>query len=137
MITWKCLPGILYQMEGEGKRARQRRDIERVCLRSRTLQERKIASAIKKTVREKTCDANVRLFRKINNTNDVIHMIWIRAQLVYKQHLDLMTSHTFPILCTKRLLVNFLLSLLLKIIYKCTKHYNYLRTHLHLIQTDL
>jgi hypothetical protein len=87
MITWKCLPGILYQKEGEGKRARQRRDIERACLRSRALRERKIASAIKKTVREKTCDANVRLFREINNTNDVIHMIWIRAQLVYKQHL--------------------------------------------------
>ncbi len=37
----------------------------------------------------------------------------------------------------KRLLVNFKSSLLLKIIYKCTTYYNYLQTHLHLIQTNL
>ncbi len=30
MIGWKCLPGILYQTEGEGKRTRQRRQKERV-----------------------------------------------------------------------------------------------------------
>jgi hypothetical protein len=33
----------------------------------------------------------------------------------------------------KRLIVSFELSLILKIIYKCTKHHNYLQTHLHLI----
>ena len=38
MIIWKCLPGILYQTEGEGKRARQPRDRERVCVRGRALQ---------------------------------------------------------------------------------------------------
>jgi hypothetical protein len=32
--------------------------------------------------------------------------------------------------CTKRLLVNFKSSLLLTIIYKCTKHYDYLQTYL-------
>ncbi len=37
----------------------------------------------------------------------------------------------------KRLLVNFKSSLLLKITYICTKQYNYLQTHLHLIQTNL
>jgi hypothetical protein len=37
MITQKCLPGILNQTEGEGKRARQRRDRERVCVRGRAL----------------------------------------------------------------------------------------------------
>jgi hypothetical protein len=30
MITWKWMPGILYQTEGEGQRAKQRRDRERV-----------------------------------------------------------------------------------------------------------
>jgi len=37
----------------------------------------------------------------------------------------------------KRLHVNFKLSLLLNIIYKYTEHYNYLQTHLDLIQTNL
>jgi len=45
-------------------------------------------------------------------------------------------KHWWPA-CMKRLLVNFKSSLLLVIIYKCTKHYNYLQTHLHLIQTNL
>jgi hypothetical protein len=36
--------------------------------------------------------------------------------------------------CTKRLLVNFKSSLLLKIIYK---YYSYLQTHLHLMHTNL
>ncbi len=31
-------------------------------------------------------------------------------------------------MCTRRVLVNFKGSLLLKIIYKCRKHYNYLQT---------
>jgi hypothetical protein len=46
----KCLPGILYQTEGEGKRARQRRDRKRECVRDRDLQrgrEREMTSAIK------------------------------------------------------------------------------------------
>ncbi len=34
----KCLPEILNQTEGEGKRARQRRDRARVCVRGRVLQ---------------------------------------------------------------------------------------------------
>ncbi len=33
MITWKWLPGFLYQTGDEGKRARQRRDRKRVCVR--------------------------------------------------------------------------------------------------------
>jgi hypothetical protein len=37
----------------------------------------------------------------------------------------------------EKLLVCFKSSLLLKIIYKCTEHYNYLETHLHVIQTNL
>ncbi len=44
---------------------------------------------------------------------------------------------TIKSMCTNRLLVNFKSSLLLMIIYKCTKHYNYLQAHLHLIQTYL
>ncbi len=48
MMIWKCLPGFLYQTEDEGKRARQRRDRERTCVRGRALQrERWMASAIK------------------------------------------------------------------------------------------
>jgi hypothetical protein len=37
----------------------------------------------------------------------------------------------------ERLQVNFKSVLLLTIIYKCTKYYNYLQTHLQLIQTNL
>jgi hypothetical protein len=37
----------------------------------------------------------------------------------------------------KRLLVNIKSSLLLKTIYECSKHYNYLQTDLHLIETNL
>ncbi len=37
MITWKCLPGFIYQTEGEGKRARQWRDREKVGVRGRAL----------------------------------------------------------------------------------------------------
>ncbi len=37
MIKWKYLPGILCQTKDEGKRARQRRDRERVCVRGRAL----------------------------------------------------------------------------------------------------
>jgi hypothetical protein len=33
------MPGFLYQMEDEGKRARQRRDREKVCVRDRALLE--------------------------------------------------------------------------------------------------
>ncbi len=33
----EMLAGILYQTEGEGKRARQRRDRESVCVRGRAL----------------------------------------------------------------------------------------------------
>jgi hypothetical protein len=40
-------------------------------------------------------------------------------------------------ICMKRLLVHFKLSLLMRIIYKCTKQYSYIQTHLHLIQTNL
>ncbi len=42
-----------------------------------------------------------------------------------------------PPTCMKRLLANFKSSILRNIIYECTKHYNYLETHLHLIQTNL
>jgi hypothetical protein len=38
MMNWKCLPGILYQTEEEGKRARQQRDRESVCVRGKALQ---------------------------------------------------------------------------------------------------
>ncbi len=36
-MIWKWLPGILYQTEGEGKRARQRRDRKRECVSGRAL----------------------------------------------------------------------------------------------------
>jgi hypothetical protein len=39
MMRWKWMPGFLYQMEDEGKRARQRRDREKVCVRDRALLE--------------------------------------------------------------------------------------------------
>jgi hypothetical protein len=38
MMMWKWLPGILYQMEDEGKRARQWRDRKRGCVKGRALQ---------------------------------------------------------------------------------------------------
>ncbi len=38
MITWKWLPGFVYQMEDEEKRARQQRDRKRECVRGRALQ---------------------------------------------------------------------------------------------------
>jgi hypothetical protein len=38
MITWKWLPGFLYQTGDEGKRARQLRDRKSVCVRDRVLQ---------------------------------------------------------------------------------------------------
>jgi hypothetical protein len=50
MITWKCLPGILYQTEGEEKRARQQRDRERereCVLEAEHCRERQMALAIK------------------------------------------------------------------------------------------
>jgi len=37
MITWKRLPGFLYQTEDEGKKARQRRNRMRKCVRGRAL----------------------------------------------------------------------------------------------------
>jgi hypothetical protein len=37
MITWKWLPGLVYQMEDEGKRARQQRDRKREGARGRAL----------------------------------------------------------------------------------------------------
>jgi hypothetical protein len=54
MIMWKCLPGILYQTESVGKRARQQRDRERVCvLEVKHCREREMATATKYTIREK------------------------------------------------------------------------------------
>jgi hypothetical protein len=50
----------------------------------------------------------------------------------YKTFVQVTSSH-----CMKKLLANFKSSLLLMSIYKCTKHLNYLQTHLHLIQTNL
>jgi hypothetical protein len=48
MIAWKWLPGFLYQMEDEGKRARQQRDRKRVrVLEAEHCVERKTASEIK------------------------------------------------------------------------------------------
>ncbi len=49
------MPGILYQTEGEGKRARWWRDSESVCEREREAEhcrEMEIASAIKYTIKE-------------------------------------------------------------------------------------
>jgi hypothetical protein len=40
-------------------------------------------------------------------------------------------------MCTERILVSIRSSVLVKIIYKCTKHYNYLHAYLHLAQTYL
>jgi hypothetical protein len=48
MITWKRLPVFLYQTEDEGKRARQKRNRKRACVRGRALKrEKAMVSAIK------------------------------------------------------------------------------------------
>ena len=79
MITWKCLPGILYQTEGEGKRARQRRDRERVCVRGRALWREGDGIGNKINCERKTYDANVRLISRVikNVANDVVPTICI------------------------------------------------------------
>ncbi len=41
MINWKGHTNVLYQTKIAGKRARQRRDRERVCVRGSALQERR------------------------------------------------------------------------------------------------
>ncbi len=54
MISWKRLPGNLYQTGQTGNRARQQRDWERVCVWEMAYSwKRKMASVIKQTIREK------------------------------------------------------------------------------------
>ncbi len=95
MVKWKCLPGIFYQTEGDGKRARQRRAKESVCVRGRALQKEGDGVGNKIDRYRKTYGANVRLIseRIKNVANDVVPTICIFSLLIYKQHLDLMTSH--------------------------------------------
>jgi hypothetical protein len=52
MTTCKWLPGFLYQTEGDGKRARQRRDRNRECVRGRALRREGDDVGNKYTVRE-------------------------------------------------------------------------------------
>jgi hypothetical protein len=48
MMIWKWLPGLLYQTEDEGKRARQRRNRKREsALEAEHCMKRKMVSAIK------------------------------------------------------------------------------------------
>jgi len=47
MITWKWLPGFLYQTEDEGKPARQQRDRKREGVRGRALRGEKDGSGNK------------------------------------------------------------------------------------------
>ncbi len=59
------MPGFLYQVEDGGKRARQRRDREKVCVRDRALLEER--DSVGKLIRpfEKTCGENVRLISEV------------------------------------------------------------------------
>ncbi len=89
-------------MEGEGKRARQQRDSESVvevdCCR-----ERERDSFGNKIDRQrKTNGVNVRLISGVieNVANDVVPTICIFSLLVYKRHLDPMTSCKSLILAT-------------------------------------
>ncbi len=77
-------------MEGEGKRAGQQRDRNRECVRGRVLQ----GVGHKIDRQRKTCGANVRLISEVikNVANDIVPMICIFCLLIYKRHLDLMTS---------------------------------------------
>ncbi len=99
MMTCKCLPGILDQTESEGKRERQWRDRDRVFVRGRALQKEGDGIGNKKNPQRKTYGMNVRLNSTVikNVANDVVPTICISSLLVYKQHLDLMTSHRSPI----------------------------------------
>ncbi len=57
-----------------------------------------------------------------------------RKHQLFDEKKILKHEHT---MCTERLFVRFRSSLFVKIIYKCTKHYNYLHAYLHLAQTYL
>ncbi len=84
MITQKCLPGFFYIKRKEGERERDSGETERKCVcEAECCGKKKIASAIKLTVRErkKTCDGNVRLISKIKNDNDVTPAIHIRSSV--------------------------------------------------------
>ncbi len=84
----------------EGEREQDSRETERECVwEAECCCKRKIASAIKQTVREQTCDANVWLISEMKNVaNDVAPTIHICSSVVSKPHLDLTTSHKFPII---------------------------------------
>ncbi len=65
MIRWKWMSGFLYQTSNAGERARQRRDRKRARVwETEHCRKRRIASAIKQTVRENIYDRYVRLISK-------------------------------------------------------------------------
>jgi len=82
-------------MEGEGKRAGWQRDGNRERVRGRALRREGDGVGHKIDCWRKTCGANVRLISEVikNVANDVVPMICIFSLLIYKRHLDLMTSH--------------------------------------------
>ncbi len=80
------MPGILYQTEGEGKRARQQRDRERESVRGRALQRERDGVGNKIDCLSNTYGVNVRLISGVieNAANDVVPMICIFSLLIYK-----------------------------------------------------
>jgi hypothetical protein len=96
----ECLPGFLYQADVEGKRARQQRDRERECVRGRVLRREGDGNRHKMDRWRKTCGANVRLISEMIKkvANYIVSMICIFSLLIYKQHLDLMTSCKSPVI---------------------------------------
>ncbi len=86
-----------------GKRARQRRDRERVCVGGSVLQREKDSVSNKIDHRRKRCGANMGLISEMikNVASDVVPTIHIFSLLIYKRHLDLMTSHKPLIVSTK------------------------------------
>ncbi len=76
-------------MEDEGKRARQWRDRKRECVRGKALRRERDGVSNKLT-----CGANVRFIIKMikNVANDYVPTICIFSLLIYKRHLDPMTS---------------------------------------------
>ncbi len=106
MLSQKCLPGFFYIKRKErerewdsGETAREReRERERECEAERC-SKRKMASAIKLTVRERIKHVMeiVRLISEIKNDNDVTPMIRIRSSVHLWMTFRLTTSHRFLI----------------------------------------
>ncbi len=124
MIGCKGLPGFYIRWK-EGGREQDSRETERECVwEAEYCSKRKIASAIKQTVREKTCDANVWLII----ANYRWSRMWLMMLLpsfasahlfVSKWHLDPTTSRKFPTIssrgiCSKEIDRHFLKKVLKK-----------------------